>query len=40
VDIPNACCSLYLPTEIFDFEIKPSMAGPMSADRGSAARTS
>jgi formamidase len=40
VDIPNACCSLYLPTEIFDFEIKPSMAGPMSDDRGSAARTS
>lgn len=40
VDIPNACCSLYLPTEIFDFEIKPSTVGPMSADRGSAARTS
>jgi formamidase len=40
VDIPNACCSLYLPTEIFDFEVKPSMAGPMSADRGAAARTS
>jgi formamidase len=40
VDIPNACCSLYLPTEIFDFEIKPSTVGPMSAERGSAARTS
>jgi formamidase len=40
VDIPNACCSLYLPTEIFDFPVKPSTAGPMSADRGAAARTS
>lgn len=24
VDIPNACCTLALPTEIFDFDIKPS----------------
>src|SRR5215472_12794988 len=40
VDIPNACCSLYLPTEIFDFDIKPTKAGPMTADRGSAAMTS
>ncbi|MDX6228326.1 MAG: formamidase [Frankiales bacterium] len=39
VDIPNACCSLYLPTEIFDFDIKPSSAGPMWADRGSCALT-
>ncbi|MDX6254855.1 MAG: formamidase [Frankiales bacterium] len=40
VDIPNACCSLYLPTEIFDFDIKPSSAGPTWADRGSCALTS
>jgi len=40
VDIPNACCSLYLPTEIFDFDIKPTAAGPSSQDRGSAARSS
>jgi formamidase len=40
VDIPNACCSLYLPTEIFDFQVKPSADGPMMAERGSAARTS
>jgi formamidase len=40
VDIPNACCSLYLPTQIFDFDIKPSAAGPTSADRGSCALTS
>ena len=40
VDIPNACCSLYLPTEIFDFDIKPTGDGPTSADRGTAAETS
>lgn len=37
VDIPNACCSLYLPTEIFDFDIRPSSSGPTRADRGSCA---
>ncbi|HYZ00906.1 MAG TPA: acetamidase/formamidase family protein, partial [Candidatus Binatia bacterium] len=40
VDIPNACCTLYLPTEIFDFDIKPNKEGPHVADRGVAARTS
>jgi formamidase len=39
VDIPNACCSLYLPTAIFDFDVRPSSAGPVSADRGMAAIT-
>jgi formamidase len=24
VDIPNACCTLAVPTQIFDFDIKPS----------------
>lgn len=28
VDIPNACCTLALPTAIFDFDIRPSSAGP------------
>ncbi len=37
VDIPNACCSLYLPTAIFDFDVRPSAAGPTSVDRGEAA---
>ena len=37
VDIPNACCSLYLPAEIFDFEIRPTHGGPVRADRGSCA---
>ncbi len=28
VDIPNACATLFLPTEIFDFDIKPNASGP------------
>jgi formamidase len=40
VDIPNACCTLYLPTAIFDFDIRPSAAGPHKADRGQCAVTS
>jgi formamidase len=28
VDIPNACATLYLPTEIFDFDIMPNASGP------------
>jgi formamidase len=40
VDIPNACCSLYLPTQIFDFDVRPTSAGPQVADRGVSALTS
>ncbi|HEV7392957.1 MAG TPA: acetamidase/formamidase family protein, partial [Burkholderiales bacterium] len=28
VDIPNACATLWLPTQIFDFDIRPVTAGP------------
>ena len=28
VDIPNACCTLAIPTEIFAFDIRPNAAGP------------
>lgn len=28
VDIPNACATLWLPTEIFDFDISPNATGP------------
>jgi len=28
VDIPNSCATLWVPTEIFDFDIRPSAAGP------------
>ncbi|MDA8371594.1 MAG: acetamidase/formamidase family protein [Nocardiopsaceae bacterium] len=34
VDLPNACCSVYLPTEIFDFDIRPGNGGPVKTDRG------
>lgn len=37
VDIPNACCSLYLPTAIFDFDIRPNTEGPAKAERGRCA---
>ncbi|MCT9934206.1 acetamidase/formamidase family protein [Planotetraspora sp. A-T 1434] len=40
VDIPNACCSLYIPTAIFDFDVRPSAAGPVAKDRGQCAVTS
>jgi formamidase len=35
VDIPNACATLYLPTEIFQFDIKPGADGPIKAVTGS-----
>jgi formamidase len=28
VDIPNACATLWLPTEVFEFDIKPGADGP------------
>ncbi len=31
VDIPNAVCTLAVPTEIFDFDVMPSSAGPTRA---------
>ncbi|QKW32939.1 acetamidase/formamidase family protein [Actinomadura sp. NAK00032] len=40
VDIPNACCSLYLPTAIFDFDVRPTADGPRRADRGQCAVSS
>jgi formamidase len=40
VDIPNACCSLYIPTAIFDFDVRPNAVGPDRKDRGQCAVTS
>ncbi|MGH8905902.1 MAG: formamidase [Egibacteraceae bacterium] len=40
VDIPNACCSLYLPTAIFDFDPRPTAEGPRRQHRGQCAVTS
>ena len=28
VDIPNACATLWLPTDIFEFDLKPNTEGP------------
>lgn len=39
VDVPNACATLYLPTAIFDFDVRPSASGPRTADRGRCAST-
>ena len=35
VDIPNSCATLWLPTQIFDFDINPSAAGPIKHLDGS-----
>ena len=35
VDIPNACATLWLPTEIFEFDINPSASGPIKHLDGS-----
>jgi len=34
VDIPNACVSLYIPTAIFDFDIRPNAKGPQKMVSG------
>ncbi|MFM9425446.1 formamidase [Variovorax sp. GrIS 2.14] len=35
VDVPNACATLWLPTEIFDFDINPNANGPTKFIDGS-----
>lgn len=32
VDIPNACATVYIPTAIFHFDVKPNSAGPHQID--------
>jgi formamidase len=34
VDIPNACCTLAIPTGIFDFDIRPNASGPSRQVQG------
>lgn len=34
VDIPNSCSTVYIPTAIFDFDVKPSSKGPQQIDPG------
>lgn len=37
VDIPNACATVYLPTAMFDFDVRPSSSGPHRIDPGMGA---
>ena len=37
VDVPNSCATLYVPTAVFDVDIRPSSSGPERRDRGSCA---
>lgn len=34
VDIPNSCSTVYIPTAVFDFDVRPSAAGPYKIDPG------
>src|SRR5919112_1582296 len=34
VDIPNSCSTVYIPTAIFDFDVRPGKAGPHQIDPG------
>ncbi|HEX3545479.1 MAG TPA: formamidase [Mycobacterium sp.] len=34
VDIPNSCSTVYIPTEIFDIDVRPSAKGPTQVDPG------
>lgn len=37
VDIPNSCATVYLPTSIFDFDIRPGPGGPHQVNPGMGA---
>lgn len=37
VDIPNACATIALPTDVFNFDITPSDKGPIKKSRGNLA---
>ena len=36
VDIPNSCSTVYIPTAIFDIDVRPSAAGPAQVAQGMA----
>ena len=37
VDIPNSCSTVYIPTSIFDFDVRPTTSGPYQVAQGTAA---
>jgi len=39
VDVPNACCSVSVPVDIFDFDVTPKDTKLQSADRGNVVFT-
>jgi formamidase len=34
VDIPNSCSTVYIPTAIFDIDVRPSAEGPAQVESG------
>ena len=40
VDVPNACTTLGIPMDIFDFDISPEAKGPLKRELGTCAYTS
>lgn len=40
VDIPDSCATLYVPTAIFDVDVRPGAAGPTRVERGQCAVSS
>ena len=40
VDVPNSCATLYVPTAIFDIDVRPGPNGPTWVDRGQCAVSS
>ena len=34
VDIPNSCATVYIPTRIFDFDVRPTSGGPHQVQQG------
>ena len=39
VDIPNSCSTVYIPTAIFDIDVRPSATGPAQVTQGMAVPT-
>ena len=37
VDIPNSCSTVYVPTAIFDFDVRPRASGPTRVPEGTSA---
>ena len=37
MDIPNSCATVYLPTAIFDFDVRPGSGTPYRIPEGTSA---